>query len=197
MSVPHKYIRFCFFCTSCILTAIAGGCGQQDARTPEGVLARAAQALEQQDPRRLFLALDRRARAAMFSIVADRRAAAEMIRADYPEAEQKTAIAALGDAAQVTDAAELFVRRCDAACISGFSAAISAPTSQTQDRQELVVRTVRGQTLRLFRGEDGLLGIVWHTAELSDERLRANRERLQIQSNAEVYRRRRALETDR
>jgi len=189
-----KYIRFCFFYTSYIFAVIAGGCGRSDAHTVEGAMERAARALESGDRAALYPVLDRRARAALISIVADRTTSAAAVRADYPVAEQAGALEALGDAARASDPAALFAMRCDATCIAEMAAGVGAPASQTREGDELVVRTVQGGSLRLHQGKDGVFGIVFRTRELSDERLRAARERLQIKANAEVYRRRRGLE---
>ena len=131
---------------------------------------------------------------ALVSVVKDRKAAAQAIRADYPEPERAAALRALGDAAEVSDAGALFAHRCDARCVAELGTGLGAPVSESVSGDELRVRTAAGGDLRMFKGRDGLWGLVWRTQELSDERLRAARERLQIEANAEVYRRRRALE---
>jgi hypothetical protein len=138
--------------------------------------------------------IDQRARDALASIVKDRARAARLIRSDYPEAERPTALLALGDAVDVADPADLFAKRCTAACIAGLTAKLGAPVSQAMRGDELEVHTAQGGTLRLRRGEDGRWGLPWNTAPLFEERSRAARELVQIRTNAEVYRRRRQLE---
>jgi hypothetical protein len=117
------------------------------------------------------------------------------VRTDYPEPERATALRALGDGADAKDAADLFAKRCPSACLSELAARLGAPVGQVTRGDELEVRTAAGATLRMYRGQDGLWGVVWHTDGLSEERTRAWRELVQIEENAAVYRRRRALET--
>jgi hypothetical protein len=195
MIAEDQYNCFCFLCASYIFSVIASGCqGTDDAHTVRGALALAARAVESDDRAALYRVIDRRSRAALVSVVKDRQTAARAIRADYPAGEQAPALRSLGDAAQVEDAAALFARRCDAQCVAELGANLGAPVSESPAGDELQVRTAAGRDVRLFKGRDGLWGLVWRTQELSDERLRAARERLQIEANADVYRRRRALE---
>jgi hypothetical protein len=195
MIAEDQYIRFCFFCASYIFSVIAVGCGgSDDAHTVRGALALAARAVEADDRAALYRVIDRRSRAALVSIVKDRAAAARAIRADYPPDQRAAALQALGDAVGVADASALFVRRCDARCVAELGASLGAPVAETVSGDELLVRTAAGRDVRLFQGRDRLWGLVWRTQELSEERLRAARERLQIEANAAVYRRRRELE---
>ena len=188
MKGPCRTLSVALLCCAC------GMGGTPDPRTVEGTMAYAAMALERDDPRMLFRVVDERARHAMISIVADRRQAAARIRETYPEGLREEALAELGDAASVEDAAGLFVRRCDASCRQAIAASVGAPVETTPDGDELVVRTSRGATLRLYRPREGAWwGIVWRTAELDRERDRANQALQQIERNAETYRRRREL----
>ena len=173
-----------------------GGCGESapDPRTVRGAIAAATLALEQRDSARLFRCIDQRARHAMASIVTDRKAAQALITAQYPQAERDAALQALGDAAQVATPAELFAKRCGAACMNALAAELGAPASEQPDGEEVVVTTVRGTTLHMHPGKDGYYGLVWNTRELSEERDRASRELGQITENASVYERRRTLE---
>lgn len=165
-----------------------------DPRTVRGALAAAAQALEARDSGKLFRLIDQRARHAMASIVTSRGDAKRLIEADYPEPERSAALSALGDAALVTSAAELFARRCDEACMAGLALQVGAPTAEERSGDDVVVHTARGQTLHMHAGKDGGFGLVWNTEALSAERDEAARELTQIRDNAETYRRRRALE---
>lgn len=200
MNAKSQYICFCFSCATSIfaVTTSAGqGCQvSDDAHTVRGALALAARAVEADDRVALFEVIDRRSRSALISVVKDRTKAAQAIRADYPEAERDAALRSLGDAGMVSDPAELFARRCDRACVAELGANLGAPVSETPADGELIVQTAEGHTVRLFKGSDGLWGLVWRTRELFDERLRASRERLQIVANAEIYRRRKQLERD-
>jgi hypothetical protein len=81
--------------------------------------------------------------------------------------------------------------------MADLGARLGAPVAQVARGAELEVRTARGGTLRLYRGKTGAYGIVWNTDALSAERSRAAREWIQIQKNAEVSRRRRAIEAAR
>ena len=171
------------------------GCSAADPHTLEGTIELAAAAIDRGDAGALYARLDRRARAAMSSIAHDRTAAARMIRADYPEPERSVALAALGDTLDAADPAVLFERRCNAACMARLGDALGAPRQTRKDGKELLVTTSRGGELRFFRGRDGLMGLVWRTQELAQERTRANRELAQVVENARIYRRRRELET--
>jgi hypothetical protein len=188
-------------CTTFIIAVIAAttgplaGCYAPDPHTVRGALAAAARACEANDARALFAVLDRRGRDALFSIAHRRSVAAALIRADYPEAEREAALATLGDGALAKDAADLFARRCPSACMADLAGRLGAPLSQAQRGDELEVKTASGGVLRMYRADDGLWGVVWRTEGLSDERNRASRELVQIQENAEVYRRRRVLES--
>lgn len=170
------------------------GCSSPDPRTVAGATELLAVALESGEPAALYPLLDRRARAALNSIVLDRRAAARSIAADYPEPERAAALARLGDAAAAADARALFARRCAQRCVAELAGRLGTPVRQRVVGDELEVSTRRGTTLRFYRDREGRVGLVWHTRELDAERLRANRELVQISQNAEVYRRRRALE---
>jgi hypothetical protein len=188
--------------TTLILGAIAGvaavsGCIAPDMHTVRGVLGAAARAIEDGDGRALFACIDERARHAMISTVHSRQRAARLIEADYPDDERGPALSALGDAAHARDAESLFAARCTAPCMAQLSAQLGAPIAETVRGVELEVRTARGGSLRLYRGDSGAWGIIWNTEALAAERSRASRELLQIRSNAEVYRRRRALEATR
>jgi hypothetical protein len=189
-------------CTTFIVAVIAGlggltsGCFDPDPRTLGGALDAAARAVEAGDGRALFRVTDQRARDAIVSIVKDRSRAVRLIRADYPPAERSVALRALGDAAAAKDAPDLFAKRCcGAACMAKLAAELGAPVSHVERGDELEVHTTRGGSLRLRRGRDGWWGIVWNTTALFDERTRAARELVQIRANAEIYRRRRALES--
>lgn len=132
----------------------------------------------------------------MISIVSDRRAAAERIRADYPDEEREDALRRLGDAAEVENAEALFAQRCDSGCRAEIGRAVGAVTAQheTEPPGQIRVVTTRGE-LEAYRESDGhWWGLVWHTAELDDERNRANRDLAMVERNAATYRRRAELE---
>jgi hypothetical protein len=170
------------------------GCSAPDPRSVEGILQRLMSAVESEDRRALFQLLDFRARSALHSIAKDRARAARVIAADYPEPERTTARAALGEAPEQNDPHAIFERRCPAACLAELASQLGAPAEEREVGGEIEVHTRRGTRLRLYRDREGRLGRVWRTAELEAEKVRANRELLQIRGNAEVYRRRRALD---
>lgn len=172
----------------------SGACHDPDPRSIAGALDAASRAIEARDTAQLFRVVDQRARHALASIAKDRREAAVLVARDYPDAERAAALAALGDAAGVRDAAGLFARRCDAACIDDLGRRIGAPASTETASDETVVHTARGETLRLYHGDDGWWGLVWNTAALVQERDRAAQDLVQIRANAEIYRKKRALE---
>src|SRR5688572_2641708 len=103
----------CLRLTLIAIAVLSTACGDKrpDPRTVEGTLTWAAQKIEARDRRSLFRVIDQRSRHAMASIVADRRRAAELIRASYAEDARADALADLGDAATVPDAAGLFADR--------------------------------------------------------------------------------------
>jgi hypothetical protein len=176
------------------LTGSACGDHVPDPRTVEGVLAYMAQALEADDGERLYRVLDERSRHALISIHADRRAAADVVRASYPEDERADALAALGEATEASTPEALFAMRCDRGCRDELVANVGAPTEERRDGDELVVTTSRGE-LRFHRAREGQWwGFVWKTEELDRERDVASRDLRQIRRNAEVFQRRDDLE---
>jgi len=178
-----------------ILTLGALGCGLPDPHSVEGAMAYAGARLEADDARGLYDVIDERSRHAMISIVADRQRAAAEIRQSYPPELHAGALAALGDAATVEDAAGLFALRCDAPCRADFRARVGAPKSTRNEGDEVVVTTVLDTEVRLYRREPKQwYGIVWRTAELDRERARANRDLAMIRQNSATYARRRQLE---
>jgi len=174
------------------------GCWSPDTREPRGALALASQAVEAGDAQLLFRVIDVRSRHALAAIQQARSEAAGLIRAHYPADAQAAALAQLGDAAVATDVADLFVRRCPKACQAEIGARLGAPTSekvvQGEAGPELEVTTATGGRLRLYKGKEGHYGLVFHRQELSAERDRAARELEQIRANADIYRKRKALE---
>lgn len=187
-----------FFLVCPLLAVSACSCSDQAQRQSiRGALAVSAEALESNDAARFFNVLDERSRFALAATVKERSEAKELIGRDYPEGEKAQALAALGDAGEVQTPAELFARRCDAACLRGFRELIGAPATQRADGDEVVVTTTRGTTLHMHAGTDGTYGLVWKPRELSEERARAARELKQIRENSAVYRKKRELEGSR
>lgn len=153
----------------------------------------AAAALEDQEMNRLFRVIDERSRHALYSIHADRAAAAARIAADYPQELQEAALSALGPTSAESPA-DLFAERCDPSCRQEFTRVIGAPMEETTNGEELVVTTSRGE-IRLYRADEASWwGIVWKREELDRERDRAGQDLRQIEANAETYRRRQALQ---
>jgi hypothetical protein len=190
--VSHNEYSVFFFV--CPLLIILGCSGAWNCRSVRGCLGVSADALEAQDPVRVFEVLDERSRFALAAIVNARQAARALITADYPAAERPRALAALGDAGEVSTSPALFHRRCDASCMRRLAELVGVPVSEIPDGDEVVVATARGTTLHMHAGKDGRYGIVWNVRELADERAQASRELSQIRENARVYRRRRELE---
>jgi hypothetical protein len=179
------------FFTVCPLLMLA--CRTYDATDVRSAMAGAASALEAGDGIRLFPYIDERARFALASTVKSRGAARKVIEADYPVADRPAAVAALGDAAQVATADELFASRCASDCMRTLAGQVGAPVSQTVEGAEVRVTTSRGTTLHMFAGHDGRYGIVWNTRACMAERAQASRDFRQIEENAAVYRKRREL----
>jgi len=181
-----------------VLFGMSGGCWAPDTREPRGALAVAAEAVEAGEPRRLFRVIDQRSRHALAAIQQARAEAAGLIRTDYPTAAQADALAALGDAALAADIPDLFERRCPTSCQAELGALLGAPVQERAVEgdagPELEIETATGSRVRLYKGSDGHYGIVFRRAELYEERDRAARELEQIRQNAEVYRKRKALE---
>ena len=180
-----------------VITLLGGGaaaaCLDPDPSSVRGALDVAARAVEAGDGRALYRAIDRRSTDALSSIAKDRASSAALIRGDYPADEAPAALRALGDALGHGDGAGLFAERCSAVCMAEIASQLGAPVRQTQRGVELEIETSRGGKLRLHR-ERGVWGIVWRTEELYEERRSAAHELVQIRANAEIYRRRRALE---
>ena len=174
---------------------VASACHAPDPRSVEGALDAAARAIEANDAERLFRVVDERGRHALASIVADRRRAATVVRDTYPGDEAQAVLRSLGDGAEAEDAAALFAGRCMEACMGELAARIGAPTRREERGDEVIVHTSRDTTLRMHLGTDGWWGIVWRTEQLARERDRAAQELRQIRNNADIYRRRRALES--
>lgn len=187
--LTRRWIAFVLFLSACDIPP--------DPRTVDGALGFLGRAVERDDAATLYRGIDERARHAMISIVSDRREAARLVRESYPEGERAAAIAALGDAAEVESAEQLFARRCDAACRRGIGDRIGAAAEVRKEGPITVVTTARGTEVRLYRGgPDEWYGLEWHTDELSLERDRANRDLAIIRQNAATFDRRRALEAE-
>jgi hypothetical protein len=154
----------------------------------------AASAAERGDARAFYEIIDERARHAMISVVADRHRARALIEQSYPTGEREAALHALGDAADVPDAAALFGSRCDDACLRRLVASFGSIESVRRDGDEEIVTTSKGTELRVYRRGGGWYGLVWNTGAWVRERAQANRDLTVIRENAEVYDRRRALE---
>ena len=183
--------KYSVFVAVCPLLMLA--CRTYDATDVRGALAGAAAALESGDGVRLFPYIDERARFALASTVKSRAAARKVIENDYPVAERPAALAALGDAAEVETAAELFARRCARDCMRTLAEQVGAPVSETPDGAEVLVATSRGTTLHMYAGEDGRYGIVWNTKACMAERAQSSRDFQLIKENGAIYRRRRDL----
>lgn len=178
-----------------VLTACIACGGASDPREIDGAIRYMAAAVDINSSEKLFRVVDARSRHALASIVQDRQTAASAICEYYPEAERERALSALGDAGRVSDAAGLFVARCDTACLQAVGTQLAASETVEGDELDVLVHTARGTTLRLHRlGPGGWWGLVWHLEELDAERSRAAEERRAIQANAEVYDRSRRQE---
>lgn len=182
-----------------VSAAVVLGCGAPDTREPRGALALAAEAVAAGHAPTLFRVIDQRSRFALAAIQQARAEAAALVRADYPPEAQAAALAQLGDAALATDPADLFARRCTKPCMDQLGAQLGAPVRERaasgEAGPELEVETANGHRIRLMKSREGHYGIVFDRRhELFDERNRAARELEQIRANAEVYRKRKALE---
>ena len=173
--------------------AIIGCRYDPDPRSIRGAMDGAARAIEANDGKRLFRYIDQRAQHALGGIVAARTAARKLIERDYPPSDRGTAIAALGDGANFPSGAALFASRCNEHCMQRIGSKLGAPLEEQPAGDEVAVRTSRGATLNVFAGSHGWYGIVWRSQALSDERDRASRELRQVEQNAAIYRKRRAL----
>jgi hypothetical protein len=191
--VSHEQYSVFFLVCPLLAVSVCSCSDQAQRQSIRGALAVSAEALESNDAARFFNVLDERSRFALSATVTERLEARDLIVRDYPEAEKARALAALGDAGDVQNAAELFKRRCDAACLRGFRELVGAPAEERVVGDEVVVTTTRGTTLHMHTGSDGTYGIVWNTQPLSEERARAARELKQIRENAGIYRQRREL----
>lgn len=156
-------------------------------------MAYAATALEDGEMNRLFRVIDERSRHALYSIHADRTAAAARIATDYPQDLQEAALSALGPVMASSPQA-LFAERCAAPCRREFAQVVGAPMEEEPEGDELLVTTPQGQ-IRLYRAEEGdWWGMLWRLDALNRERDRAGQDLRRIEANAETYRRRRALQ---
>lgn len=189
--VSHSQYSVFFWLCPLFALCICTGCA--DRRTVRSALAASSEALESHDPEDLFEVLDERARFALATIVKARRAARELIEKDYPTSAQASALAALGEAAQVSRGAELFARRCGPSCVASFAELVAPPASEVVVGDEVEVTTVRGRALRLHAGSDGRYGLVWNTRHLAEEVSQVSRELAVIRDNAAVYRKKSAL----
>jgi hypothetical protein len=183
-----------------LLAAVAAACGDRepDPRTVPGALAAALAAADAHDGRALYKLVDQRARRSICAVLFDRHAARDLVRAHYPDEARGPTLADLGDAAEATDAADLFARRCDAACFRWYATALAAPEDvAAHGAGDVVVRTARGTTLHMHRGSDGWWGVTrdGENERLAEEALDAGRDRAEIEEAARVYDRRRDLAT--
>jgi hypothetical protein len=175
-----------------IAAFLLAACGP-DPRTVEGALSAAASAVAARDHAALLQALDERARNSLSSVYFARKAAAEEIRASYPQQAQPNALSELGDAVQAESDVELFEQRCGDACLDALASTLGAPRSVKTEGRIAIVATVRGTEAQLYRGDDGRYGLVWESSALMRERTRAAAELDLIKKNAGQYRAQRAL----
>jgi hypothetical protein len=150
-------------------------------------------AVGQHDERALFLALDQRARYALDAIVNARKEARTLIEASYPASDAAPALAALGDAASAARGSELFGQRCNAACMDELGQKLAAPREVREEGRLAHVTTVRGDTLTLYKADDGSYGLVWNSDALVRERARAYAELELTKRNAKLYEEKRGL----
>ncbi len=168
-------------------------CGP-DAREVDGAIASVIAAAEKRDAPKLFNSLDQRARFAMSGLIKARQKAAEVIQVSYPKEAQAQAFASLGDAYRADSATSLFALRCNDACMDALAAKMASPKEVVHEGDLARVVTVRGEQLELFRGNDGRYGLVWNTDSLKRESTRAYAELDLIEKNAELYKKKRALQ---
>ena len=165
-------------------------------QTLDAMLDFAVSAIEANNPKALFRAIDERSRFAMDSIVSDRNRAAKIIARDYPDEAKRTALAQLGEAADVESATELFVSRCSKACMREFGLKVASRKSIEKHGNETLVHTVKGTQIRVYGGPGTTgYGLVWRNNKLTQERIKANRDLKTVIQNAKIYRQRRKLGT--
>lgn len=158
-----------------------------------GALRAATDAADRSDARALYRVLDQRARFAMAATVRYRRQGASLIEAFYPTEVKSRALDDLGDARFAKNAEDLFVRRCNIDCLKRFRAKLGTAASvQTRDRMTRVI-TQRGGEVYFYRDTTHRYGLVWHSDELEEEKVRAARDLSVIQHNVDVLKRRKAL----
>lgn len=167
----------------------------ENLRTVDQMLGFAAAAIEANNSKALFRAIDERSRFAMDSIVSDRTKSSKIIMLEYPSDAKEVALAQLGDASTVESAAELFMLRCEETCMREFRSTISPRVAMKNVGDEILVLTDKGKEVRVFAGSSPkkTYGIVWRLQELSEERTKANRDLRTITENAQIYRKRRDL----
>jgi len=164
-----------------------------DAHQVEGAIARSEAAASSRDGEALFHSLDQRARFAMAGMVKARKRAAEIIRAGYPAEAQAEALARLGDALQVDKPEALFMLRCPERCMDDLAAVLAPPRSSQEHDRLVRVETIRGESVELYRADDGTYGLVWNSDALRRESSRSFAELDLIQRNADMYAKQRAL----
>lgn len=179
--------------TTLLCLLFISACFDPDPRSARGAIDAAAQAIEAQDGEALYRLIDERGRHALGGIIKARQQAKERIEADYPQAEQAAAIAALGDGAEAESAAQLFAARCLAPCMAEIGGLLAAPAREEETPEGVIIHTVRGTEIPMYVGKDTWYGIRWNTETLMAERDRASRELRQIEDNADLYRKQRAL----
>jgi hypothetical protein len=174
------------------ILGVLASCGPANSDV-RGALGEAAAAVGKHDERALFLALDQRARFALDAIVTARKQARTLIETSYPSTDAQAALEALGEAAQAKNGVALFALRCNAACMDDLGQKIAAPRSIREEGPLSHVETVRGDTLDVFRADDGSFGLVWNSEALVRERARAYAELELVKRNASLYDQKRAL----
>lgn len=191
---PLKYSPGRLRYTSLFFVMILQACFSPDPNTVSGLIEAVAQAVEDQDVEQLFRCLDEKARHALWGIVRARQAAKHLIDTDYPEQDRQAALRALGEGAFAESGPALLARRCDQACLGAIGAQLGAPTQVTAVGAVVRVTTTRGSVLELRPPQgNGHYGLIWQSEVLAAERDRAYRELKQIEDNAALYRRKRAL----
>jgi hypothetical protein len=165
---------------------------------PEGVMGVLAQGCAGGSAEALFPAVDERSRFALDAIVDARQKAQKLILEHYPADAQKDALAELGGELDAANGAQLFARRCPAACVRQLCDKVGAVKEVVEAggsarEQTTRVRTVRGGEYVLYRTPKLRYGVVFETDALIRERRRAFAALAAIDANTKIYARQKAL----
>jgi hypothetical protein len=159
-------------------------------KTPEGAYARIALAVGERRPRDAFAYLETEAQWAAFTILKERKAACDRVRAAYPAEQGGALLDAWRDVAAAPDGPEVFARLAKShGWIARLERDLSGVASVEIQGERASVVTAQGTRYPFRRRDNGIWGLTTFTAELQAEADKASRDLEVVERAAADYER--------